>query len=461
VTLTATISDELGNQGQATFQATVDNNRPQAPVITSPTPGTYDAWSQVSFGANSSDSQSQVRELRLFFASNADGGVAEPVWNPNRVGQAQAGLVELARIPGASGAVNVRLPDPTNEAVGASNRSLELIALAVDQAGNAQASFRSLSIRHVAGLANGVNNNTPPAIGPDLSGNNNRRFELTFLAPPTGTPYPVTFLADPGLPLPVRSLAGLIGQSQYILSYLDLDASGAIREGALARLSFYYLAPNNDPLRVSLGTGGTRASEIGLPGYADNPGFDEVYYLIQDVESPPFRVNWTLEPTRGLVALIFNDQGHSNFFRDFLAARFMVRATALACPSGPYSIMADQPIVATYLVEWYNAAGAPSTVQYAMRYQKVVPPGGTATLPGSNFFDARTDLGGATDGSGLAFSHLVAGAGANDRSRRFDPNIGGPAAGTYRQILAVQDTNPSGSPVERTFALCPTFEVNP
>jgi hypothetical protein len=71
VTLTATISDELGNQGQATFQATVDNNRPQAPVITSPSAGTYDAWSQVSFGANSSDSQSQVRELRLFFASNA------------------------------------------------------------------------------------------------------------------------------------------------------------------------------------------------------------------------------------------------------------------------------------------------------------------------------------------------------------------------------------------------------
>jgi hypothetical protein len=42
VTLTATISDELGNQGQATFQATVDNNRPQAPVITSPSLGTYD-----------------------------------------------------------------------------------------------------------------------------------------------------------------------------------------------------------------------------------------------------------------------------------------------------------------------------------------------------------------------------------------------------------------------------------
>jgi hypothetical protein len=464
VTLTATISDELGNQGQATFQATVDNNRPQAPVITSPSSGTYDAWSQVSFGANSSDSQSQVRELRLFFASNADGGVAEPIWNPNRAAaQRQAGLVELARIPGASGTVNVRLPDPTNEAVGASDRSLELIALAVDQAGNAQASYRSLNIRHVAAQANTVNNNTPPAIGADLSGNNNRRFELTFLAPPSGTPYLVPALADPGLPLPVRPLAGLIGQSQYILSYLDLDASGAIREGALARLSFYYLAPNNDPLRASLGTGGTRASQIGLPGYADTAGFNEVYNLIQDVESSPFQVNWTLEPSRGLVALIFNDRGHSSYFRDVLAAGFMVRATALACPGGPYSILANQPIVATYQVEWYNApAGA--NVEYEMRYQRVVPAGGTATLPNSNSFGSvQTRLAlpaDPRDGSGLALSHLDPPRGANDLSRNFDPNppVNGPGTGTYRQILAVRE---SSGPVERTFALCPTFEVNP
>jgi hypothetical protein len=455
VTLTATISDELGNEGQATFRATVDNNRPQAPVITiSPSMGTYPAWSQVSFGANSSDSQSQVRELRFFFASNAVPAVGtEPVWNANG---AQPGLVELARIPGASGAVNVRLPDPTNEDVTRSNRSLELIALAVDQAGNVRANFRSLNIRHVALQADGVNNDTPPAIGDDLSGNNGRRFELVFLAPPSGTETPALSPADPGL----GPQAGLVGRSLYTLRSRDVDVSNAIQEGTLGRLSFYYLAPNNDPLRASLGTGGTTASQIGLPDYADNLGFNEVYYLIQDVENGPYRVTWTLEPTRGLVALIFNDRGHSSIVRDFLAAGFMVRATALACPSGPYSIMANQPIVATYLVEWYNAN---SNVQYEMRYQRVVPPGGTDTLPSSNAFGSpQTDFGAAADGSGLALSHLVAGFGADDRSRKFDPNISppGPGAGTYRQILAVRD-NVLPVPVVRTFALCPTFDVNP
>jgi hypothetical protein len=243
---------------------------------------------------------------------------------------------------------------------------------------------------------------------------------------------------------------------------VDTDATAAIVDpnATLARLSFYYLAPASDPLRASLGTGGTRAREIGLPGYADNVGFNEVYYLIQDVESAPFRVNWTLEPTRGLAALIFNDRGHSSPAADVLGAGFMLRVTALACPSGPYSIMADQPIVATYLVEWYNANG---DVRYAMRYQKVVPPGPTTTLLGSFVFASpQTELGtGGGDGSGLAISHFIPAAnfGANDRSRWFDPNIGGPAAGTYRQILAVRDIGLLV--VERTFALCPTFDVNP
>jgi hypothetical protein len=452
VTLTATISDELGNQGQATFQATVDNNRPQAPVITSPSLGTYDAWSQVSFGANSSDSQSQVRELRLFFASNAApaAGVTVPVWNANG---AQPGLVELARIPGASGAVNVRLPDPTNDA-GLPNHSLDLIALAVDQAGNARASFRSLSISHVATAPNGVNN-LGDANGADVP---DRAFELDFLAPPTGVVTPAPFPAAPAL----GPQAGLVGRSQYILSYVDTDASAAIRDGTLARLSFYYLAPTSDPLRASLGT--AAAVAIGLPNYAGNPGFNSVYYLIQDVESAPFRVNWTLEPNRGLVALIFNDRGHSSRAADALGAGFMVQATALACPGGPYSILANQPIVATYQVEWYNATG---NVQYEMRYQRVVPPGATATLPGSNLFGSpQTDFGQVADGSGLALSHFDPGPpprGANDRSSSFDPaaGAGGPGTGTYRQILAVQDTNPPGPPVVRTFALCPTFDVNP
>ena len=424
VTLVATISDELGNQGQATFQATVDNNRPQSPVITSPSAGTYDAWSQVSFGANASDAQSSVRELRLFFASSAvpGSGVAAPVWNANG---ALPGLVELARIPGPSGAVNVRLPDPTNEAAGSPSRSLDLIALAVDQGGNARASFRSLSIRHVAALSNGVNN-----LG-DNAGNDNDNFELTFLAPPSGIPTPAVQPADPALGVQ----AGLVGQSQYILSYVDTDASNHIQEGALARLSFYYLAPNSDPLRANLGA----AAAIGLPGYV--AAFGDVYYLIQDVESAPFRVNWTLLPNRGLVALISNDQGHSSPAPDALGAGFMVQATALACPQGNYSVTANTPLDGVYQIRYFNAAG-PVSVQ------------------------ARYDRFSGSSGNNPGFGLVVTPAGPGDGQFIFDTAAAGDTTlgvlglangSTYTQVLLVTDTGP---PVTREFRLCPPGSIN-
>jgi hypothetical protein len=440
VTLTATISDELGNQGQATFQATVDNNRPQAPVITSPSLGTYDAWSQVSFGANSSDSQSQVRELRLFFASNAPSGATAPVWNGNG---ALPGLVELARIPGASGAVNVRLPDPSNEDApsAAPNRPLDLIALAVDQAGNARASFRSLSIRHVAGQANGVNN---PG---DNAGNDNDNFELTFLAPPSGVPTPAPFPADPGL----GPQAGLVGQSQYILSYVDTDASAAIQEGTLARLSFYFLAPTSDPLRANLGA----AALIGLPGYVG--AFNEVYYLIQDVESAPYRVNWTLEPNRGLVALIFNDRGHSSPNADALGAGFMVQATALACPQGDHSVTANTPIPGVYQIRYFNAT---TQVVAQARYVRFSGAGPALAAGGASAPIAVPP----SDGQFL-FDTAAAGDATNT-------TLGLASGSTYTQRLVVGDdlnTNNvvvlvggalDGGDDVREFQLCPAGSIN-
>jgi hypothetical protein len=424
VTLTATISDELGNQGQATFQATVDNNRPQAPVITSPSAGAYDAWSQVSFGANSSDSQSQVRQLRLFFASNAAPavGVNAPVWNANG---ARPGLVELARIPGASGAVNVRLPDPTNDNALQPNRSLDLIALAVDQAGNVRASFRSLSIRHVAGQANGVNNPR------DNNGDNGQNFELTFLAPPNGAPTPAPSPADPGL----GPQAGLVGQSQYILSYVDTDASAAIQEGALARLSFYYLAPNSDPLRANLGA----AAAIGLPGYVG--AFNEVYYLIQDVESAPYRVNWTLEPNRGLVALIFNDRGHSSPALDVLGAGFMVQATALTCPQGNYSVTANTPIQGVYQIRYFNAAG---NVNAQALYVRFSGSAGPLNAPG-----VSSPASPPPDGQFLIDTAALGDATAS--------TLGLAAGSTYTQQLVVTD---AGGPTQRVFQLCPPGSIN-
>ena len=432
VTLVATISDELGNQGQATFQATVDNNRPQSPVITSPSAGTYDAWSQVSFGANASDAQSSVRELRLFFASNAapppPPPVNPPVWNANG---AQPGLVELARIPGASGAVNVRLPDPTNEAAGSPSRSLDLIALAVDQGGNARASFRSLSIRHVAALSNGVNN-----LG-DNAGNDNDNFELTFLAPPSGIPTPAVQPADPALGVQ----AGLVGQSQYILSYVDTDASNHIQEGALARLSFYYLAPNSDPLRANLGA----AAAIGLPGYV--AAFGDVYYLIQDVESAPFRVNWTLLPNRGLVALISNDQGHSSPAPDALGAGFMVQATALACPQGNYSVTGQTPLNGLYQIRFFNAGG---NVQAQARYDRFSGTTGPLSVLGNS-----TVVG--VPPSDNTFTHDTAVAG--DRTDDVSGGISLVSGNTYTQVLLVTDTG-TVPPTTREFRLCPPGSIN-
>jgi hypothetical protein len=421
VTLTATITDELGNQGQATFQAIVDNNRPQAPVITSPSAGTYDAWSQVSFGANSSDSQSQVRELRLFFASNAApaAGVTAPVWNRNG---ALPGLVELARIPGASGAVNVRLPDPTNDRAGRPNSSLELIALAVDQAGNARASFRSLSIGHVAGRDNGVNN---PG---DNAGNDNDNFELIFLAPPNGAPTPAPRPADPAL----GPQAGLVGRSQYILRYVDTDVSPAIQEGALARLSFYYLAPASDPLRANLGA----AAAIGLPGYV--AAFNEVYYLIQDVESDPFRVNWTLEPNRGLVALIFNDRGHSSRAADALGAGFMVQATALACPQGNHSVTANTRIQGVYQIRYFNAAGGVRAQAQYVRFS-----GNTGPLNASGAFSPVSPP---PDGQFQIDTAALGDATAT---------LGLRSDNTYTQLLDVTD----GATL-RQFQLCPPGSIN-
>jgi hypothetical protein len=331
--------------------------------------------------------------------------------------------VELARIPGASGAVNVRLPDPTNEATAAPNRPLDLIALAVDQAGNVRASFRSLSISHVAAAPGGVNN---PGDG---IGNNGQHFELTFLAPPSGTPLAAPSLADPIL----GNQAGLVGRSQYILRYEDTDATAAIAGGTLARLSFYYRAPTSDPLRANLGA----AAAIGLPGYV--AAFNEVYYLIQDVESAPFRVNWPLEPTRGLVALIFNDQGHSSPALDALNANFIVQATALACPEGNHSVTANTPLRGIYQIRYFNAGGP---VQARARYVRFSGTSGPA-------FSLGFPLGIGPAGDNEALFNTAA---AGDATTTL---FGLASGSTYTQELQVTD-----GPVVRVFQICPPGSIN-
>jgi hypothetical protein len=230
-------------------------------------------------------------------------------------------------------------------------------------------------------------------------------------------------------------MVGLVGQSQYVLSYVETDAQAAIVGGSLARLSFYRLAPNNDPLRNNLGA----AVPIGLPAYVAL--MNEVYYWIQDVESAPYRVNWTLEPSRGLVALIFNDRGHSSPAPDALGAGFMAQVTALACPQGNYSVTANTPLDGVYQVRYWNATG---NVQAQARYNRFSGTAGPASAPG-----APSPVSPAPDG---AFIHNTAAAGD---ATLF--TLGLAAGSTYTQVLEVTDFG-TGTLLE--FTLCPQGSIN-
>lgn len=422
--------DLLGNQAILTRDVTVDNNRPQAPNFTSPSANNllFDAWSQITLGAQATDAQTAVREIRFYLATNAPSSATAPVWS--YAGGALPGLLQVGTFQGASGAVNVRLPDPTNEAAGAPNRSLELIALAVDQGGNVRAASRSVLIRHTAGQNNGVN------VAADNNGSNNQSFELTFLAPPSGIPTPAAQVADPAL----GPEAGLVGQSQYILSFVDNDAIGAIQDGNLSQLAFYNLRPASDPLvrlfRAAAGNG----AAIGFPGYTDNAATN-IWELIQSVESAPFRVNWTLEPSFGVQALIFNTFGHSNNNQTGSTTQFIVRAQALACPQGNYSVTANTPLDGLYAIQYWNAAGGvQAQAQYVRASGAAGPlnvlgnPSGIQPFPDGSFVFDTAAVGDATAATlGLA------------------------SGSTYTQRLQVTDT---GGPTTRTFTLCPTGSIN-
>ncbi len=230
-----------------------------------------------------------------------------------------------------------------------------------------------------------------------------------------------------------------MGQSQYVLSYVETDAQAAIAGGSLARLSFYRLAPGNDPLRNNLGA----AVPIGLPAYV--AGMGQVYYWIQDVESAPYRVNWTLEPNRGLVALIFNDRGHSSPAPDALGAGFMAQVTALACPQGNYSVTANTLLDGVYQVRYWNATPG-NNVEARARYDRFSGTAGPASALGTPVNYAVPASG---DG---AFIHNTAAAGDTTAG-----TLGLANGSTYTQVLRVTDV---GTGTLRVFTLCPQGSIN-
>jgi hypothetical protein len=463
-TIQVSLADELGNLAQAQATFTVDNNPPSQPVFTSPAPGVYPAWSIVSLGAQATDPSTAVEEIRFYAASDA-GAVAaarRPYWHNASV--AGRGLLQVGSVTGSAGSVSFRVPDPTNENSGDPQRPLDLIALAIDSAGNASGNSLNITVRHTASQRNGVDM-TPP---PDGAGNNGRDLELFFLEPPTGARVGINTIARTAAGGPYRPEAAQVGVSLYEAEYRGIGATTFFNEGSAAQVSFYFLSAPEDAFQAVINAAGGPAA-LNLPGYV---GGAAVYNLIADVQASPYRATFALPPTQAIVALVFNEFGHTipldRGARVGSGPIFQVRA--LQCPAGPYSISTPTPLDGTYNVQIFN--NGPFADRFEFLYQRTgmaapallhTPPGppgvplATQQIPATGIVQAGPDPN--TGGPGLGFH--------GGRASFFDPNIYAPprfGAGTYTQFLRVfEDTNGNNladaTEPQALLNLCPTFQV--
>jgi hypothetical protein len=463
-TIQVSLADELGNLAQAQATFTVDNNPPAQPVFTSPAPGVYNAWSVVSLGAQATDPSTGVEEIRFYVASNAPSNArAAPYWH-HAAPAGQRGLLQVGSVTGSAGSVSFRVPDPTNEDSNDLNRALDLIALAIDSAGNANGNSLNITVRHTASQRIGVDMTAADGIG-----NNGTDLELFFLQPPSGTRVGVHALArtGPGFATYIPE-AAQVGVSLYEAEYRGIGTSTFFNEGSAAQVSFYFLSAPEDPFQAVIDTAGGPAA-LNLPPYV---GLGTVVYnLIADVQALPFRATFALPPTRAIVALVFNEFGHSiPFDRGANVGSgpiFQVRA--LECPEGPYSISTTTPLDGTYNVQIFNnIAGVPDRFEFLYqrtgmaapdRLRTPPPPGtplGAQGIPATGIVRAGPDPN--TGAPGLGFH--------GGRANLFDPNNYAPpqfGAGTYTQFLRVFEDFPpagfnAGDPVA-LLNLCPTFQV--
>jgi len=464
-TIQVSLADELGNLARAQATFTVDNNRPTQPVFTSPAPGVYDAWSVVSLGAQATDPSTGVEEIRFYVASNAAAaaGVRRPYWH--NASAAGRGLLQVGSVTGSAGSVSFRVPDPTNENNADSQRPLDLIALAIDSAGNANGNSLNITVRHTASQRHGVDMTLADGVG-----NNGFGLELFFLQPPSGTRLDIHIIARrPTAGSPYIPEAAQVGVSLYEAEYRDIGASTFFNEGSAAQVSFYFLSAPEDAFQAVINAGGGPAA-LNLPGYVAGAA---VYNLIADVQASPYRATFALPPTQAIVALVFNEFGHTipldRGARVGSGPIFQVRA--LECPAGPYSISTPTPLDGTYNVQIFNN-GAPAD-RFEFLYQRTGmpapavlnrpnPPGppvalGTQLIPASGIVQAGPDP--ATGGPNPGFH--------GGRANFFDPGLYAAAqfgAGTYTQFLRVfEDTNGNsladGTEPQALLNLCPTFQV--
>jgi hypothetical protein len=361
--------------------------------------------------------------------------------------------------------VSFRVPDPTNENNNDPQRSLDLIALAIDSAGNANGNSLNITVRHTATQRHGVD-----MTAADTIGNNGTDLELFFLQPPTGTRVGIHTIARTAAAAAYIPEASQVGVSLYEAEYRGIGTSTFFNEGSAAQVSFYFLSAPEDPFLAVISAAGGPAA-LNLPAYVGGPTAN-VYNLIADVQGSPYRATFTLPPARAIVALVFNEFGHTipldRAARVNSGPIFQVRA--LDCPAGPYSISTPTPLDGTYSVQILNN-GLPAD-RFEFLYQRTgmaaparlhTPPGppgaplATQLIPATGIVQAGPDP--ATGGPNTGFH--------GGRASFFDPNIYAPprfGAGTYTQFLRVfEDTNGNGGfdpgEPEAFLNLCPTFQV--
>jgi hypothetical protein len=460
-TIQVSLADELGNLAQAQATFIVDNNRPTQPVFTSPAPGVYDAWSVVSLGAQATDPSTRVEEIRFYVASNAPSNAVAPYWH--NASAAGRGLLQVGSVTGSAGSVSFRVPDPTNEDNTDPQRPLDLIALAIDSAGNANGNSLNITVRHTASQQLGVD-----MAAVDDSGNNGTDLELFFLRPPTGTRVGIHAIARTAPAADYIPEASQVGVSLYEAEYRGIGTSTFFNEGSAAQVSFYFLSAPEDPFLAVIRTAGGPAA-LNLPAYVGGPTAN-VYNLIADVQGSPYRATFALPPARAIVALVFNGFGHTipldRGARVDSGPIFQVRA--LECPAGPYSISTPTPLDGTYNVQIFNNTVA-DLDYFEFLYQRTgmaapavlnSAPGtplGVQEIPANGIVRAGPNP--ATDLPGTGFH--------GGRANFFDPDNYAPprfGAGTYTQFLRVfEDTSGNnafdpGEP-EAFLNLCPTFQV--
>jgi len=306
VTFVIKAKDRLGNESQASKPVTVDNRRPELSINSlylpqQPSmvdPDVVLAGSQLGVRVAATDTLSGVKFVRMYMASDATAAQPEvrlPFWNANvdpgsTLSSNGRGLIQLpvqvannryvGEISGGEGDVLVPVLDPTNEKrpdrpdyrdvsrPDPTDSRADLIAIAVDRAGNAKPTFRRIHVRHTDELTNGIDGS---------------RARLYRNNPVAGEheikPEPIS---DANFSGAYRTLER---STEQVDKYAAFYRSGSTP------------LPYDDP-----------NEPYDLPSYLSTYPSYTLYGLVQLVNTLPFKL---VDPdTTGLFGVLFNNYGH-------------------------------------------------------------------------------------------------------------------------------------------------------